>query len=121
MNNYLGVRFVLFIRIYRSQCTLLENIAITGLFPFATASAAKEYCYDTRENYEHLFGHLEDLYGIQGKFATNFSGQSFSNWVNDNYYKVERDIDAVNLWPRICRRHEVFGISPTSEPNKPDK
>jgi hypothetical protein len=98
-----------------------ENIALHGLFPFATTEAAKQFCYDKDNNFEYLFGQLEGFYGIQGQFATNFSGKKHSNWVNDKYYKKERDIGAFDLWPRICRRRESLGISLSSEPNKPAK
>lgn len=98
-----------------------KNIALHGLFPFATAEAAKQYCYDKGEHPEYLFGQLEGLYGIQGKFATSFSGDSHSNWVNDAAYKKEQDIGAFDLWPRIYHRREALGISLSSEPNKPAK
>lgn len=93
-----------------------KNIALYGLFPFATVSEAKRFCYDKSANPEGLFGKLEGLYGIQGRFATNFQGKD-GNWVRDGEYKKERDIDVFDLWPRICRRREALGIAPNSEPN----
>ena len=97
-----------------------ENIALTGLFPCATAEAAKQFCYDKGNNDEYLFGQLECLY-FQGKFDTSFSGDRHSNWVNDAAYKKEQDIGAFDLWPRIYHRREALGISLSSEPNKPAK
>lgn len=85
------------------------------LFPFPTESEAKQFCYNRWENFEYLFGQIEGLWGIQGKFATNFNGKSISNSVEDKYYNKEHDIDAFDLWPRICRRREALEISPSYE------
>lgn len=89
-----------------------RNISLFGLHPFPTAAAAKQFCYDEVANLDYLFGQLEDLWGIQGRFVTNFSGKNHSNFVHDYLYKKDRDIDAIDLWPHICRRREVLGISP---------
>ncbi|MFZ3085951.1 MAG: hypothetical protein WA097_04795, partial [Candidatus Hydromicrobium sp.] len=62
---------------------------------------------------------LEGLWGIQGRFATSFNGKNLSNWVDDKYYMKEHDIDAFDLWPRICRRREALGISQSSTSQKP--
>jgi len=51
-----------------------ENIGLNGLFPFPTELEAKQFCYDQRANFEYLFGQLEGLWGIQGRFGTNFNG-----------------------------------------------
>ncbi|MBE3114437.1 MAG: hypothetical protein IMZ59_02845 [Actinobacteria bacterium] len=92
-----------------------ENIDLNGLFPFPTELEAKQFCYDQRANLEYLFGQLEGLWGIQGRFGTNFNGKNLSDWVDDKYYMKEHDIDAFDLWPRICRRCEALGISPSCE------
>jgi len=92
-----------------------ENTALNGLFPFPTETEAKQFCYDQRANLEYLFGQLEDLWGIQGRFATNFNGKSLSNSVDDKYYTREHDIEAFDLWPRICRRCGALGISLSCE------
>jgi len=89
-----------------------ENIALNGLFPFPTESEAKNFCYDRRQNFEYLFGQIEGLWGIQGRFATNFNVKSMNNLVEEKYYTRKHDIDAFDLWPRICRRREALGISP---------
>jgi len=88
-----------------------ENINMYGLFPFPTELEAKQFCYNKSVNLEYLFGQLEGLWGIQGRFATNFKGASHSNWVDDKYYMKEHDIDAFDLWSRIYRRCEALGIS----------
>ncbi len=93
-----------------------RNIALFGLFSFATESEAKKFCYDKRNNLEYLFGQLEDLYGIQGRFATNFRGESHSNYVNEENYKKELNINASDLWPRIFQRRIALGISHSSKP-----
>lgn len=83
------------------------NISLYGLFPFASEQAAKEYCNDPSENFDYLFGQLEGLYGVRGKFATNFTGKSHSNAAS---YQEGKGVDPSDLWPRICRRREVLGI-----------
>lgn len=98
-----------------------ENIALYGLFPFASVSDAKQYCYDISEHPKHLIGQIERLYGIQGKFATNFNGSSHSNWVEDYRYKKEKDIDAFNLWLHICRKRETLGISSDTKSKKANR
>ncbi len=117
---------ILQVQWYEASCSLSENmayvtlfdkgkagnnIALYGLFPFAMESDAKDFCYDKGENPDYLFGQLEKLWGIHGKFASNFSGESNSNWVHEDSYDKRQDIDAFNLWPRICRRRQVLGIS----------
>ncbi|MGA9364916.1 MAG: CFI-box-CTERM domain-containing protein [Bacteroidota bacterium] len=97
------------------------NIALHGLFPFSTVSEANNFCHDKRDNLEYLFGQLEGLWGIQDKVAVNFSGRSHSNWVSDEDYEKEEDIDAFDLWPHIWRKSEVLGISLSSKPKMPTK
>ena len=94
-----------------------DNIALTGLYPFASESDAKDFCYDDREHHKYLLGKLEKLLGIHGRFATNFSAYSYSNWVHDDEYDKEKDIDAFDLWPRIYRRRQVLGISASIVPD----
>ena len=93
-----------------------ENIALHGLFPFPTELEAKQFCHDRTINLEYLFGQLERLWGIRGKFATNFTGKSHSNWVDAKYYKKEWDIDAFDLWPRFCSRRATLGIASSLQP-----
>jgi len=87
-----------------------ENIALHGLFLFATESDAKDFCNNDKINYSHLIGRLEKLYGIQGRLATNFSGTD-GNWVHESSYDKQLDIDAFDLWPNIYRRRQRLGIS----------
>ncbi len=94
-----------------------ENIALTGLFPFASESDAKDFCYDEGEHPSYLIGKIEKLLGIHGRFATNFSAYSHSNWVHDDMYDKLQDIDAFDLWPRICRRRQALGISAPITPD----
>lgn len=88
-----------------------NNIALHGIFPFGNETDAVDFCYDNSSNPKELFGQLEKLWGIHGKFATNFFGQSHSNWVDEDRYDKQRDIDAFDLWPRICRKRLTLGIS----------
>lgn len=87
-----------------------KNIALHGLFLFATESDAKDFCNNDKINYHHLIGRLEKLYGIHGRLARNFSGTD-GNWVHEDSYDKQLDIDAFDLWPLICRRFRALGIS----------
>jgi hypothetical protein len=87
-----------------------ENISLYGLFPFANEEEAKRHCKNEKRDYPRdLIGQLEGLWGIQGKFAVNFSG-SRGNWIHEGFYKKERDIEAFALWPRIFKRYKYLGI-----------
>jgi hypothetical protein len=85
-----------------------DRITMMGMFAFANASKAKAFCYDENLNLPDLFGQLEHLWGMQGRFATNFSYDFELNHVG---YKRKSIIDAVDLWPHICHRREILNIS----------
>lgn len=96
-----------------------RNIALNGLFAFATESAAKQFCRDRNENLDYLIGQLEGLWGIRGKLATNFSGSQHSNFVDEEYYHKDQDIDAFDLWPRVQRRCAALGVPAPSRRDEP--
>lgn len=88
-----------------------ENIALTGLFPFLNEQEARRYCNNDRQFPTHLIGQLEGLFGIQGRFAVNFMGEEFSNYIHEELYHKEKEIEALDLWPRIFQRYRDLGIS----------
>jgi len=81
------------------------GIRLIGLFPFGSESDARDYCHDKSENYSDLFGQLESLYGIQGRFALNFSSGAISSAPS---HKKDREIEASELWQKIHKRREGF-------------
>ena len=86
-----------------------SNIEMVGLIPFASESAANQFCYDDQANPDFLFGQLEELWGIEGRFATKFMGRT-GNFAQDFMYKKEKNIDAFDLWGKICERRVSLGI-----------
>lgn len=97
-----------------------QTIYLVGLFPFATESEARAFCYDKRANPEHLFGQLEELWGIEGEFALNFQGQSGVGRLHkSDYDKTERNIAAEELWAYISSRRARLGLSPSKEEPQP--
>jgi hypothetical protein len=88
-----------------------RNIEMVGLIPFPSETAAKQFCYDDQANPDFLFGQLEELWGIEGRFATKFMGRS-GNFAQDFMYKKEKNIDAFDLWGKICERRVSLGLVP---------
>ena len=84
------------------------NLAFIGLFPFASASDAMQYC--RKEGID------PSMWGIQGKFALNFQGKS-ANWVDDDWYEEQfKDaaVDSATLWAKICQRRTELGFGGVS-------
>lgn len=87
-----------------------ENIALHGLFPFPTEITAKKFCYDKSLNFDYLFGQLELLWGLKGKFILNFSGKNFSNRISEESYNKNKAINPFELWPKIYFRKKSLGF-----------
>ncbi len=99
--------------LYKGRGRARTAISMFGLFPFPTAEEAEIFCYDPSVNPSSLFGQLEGLYGIRGRFATNFRGEAVRIYGKFNV-EGEASAGVPDLWSCICRRREDLGLAPGS-------